>query len=932
MSQRPPTLLLSVGNPSRGDDALGWHFAERARERFADLIASEELEVLTDFQLQVEHALDLQGRTQVVFVDASVSAPAPYALTPLREEPASAFSHALSPGHLLRVLDELGHPRPARMEVLAIRGESFELGDPLSARAAQHLDEALLALEHHLGPARPHGLRLTVTGIVQGVGFRPFVARTARALHLTGSVKNGPDGVTIELWGPEPDLDRFIRVLQTSPPPGAAIRSLSRAPLFGAAPPHFEIAPTTPGTARLSIPPDLALCPDCHRELSTPSDRHFDHPFTSCTSCGPRLSITTALPYDRAHTTMAHFPMCPECDTEYATETDRRYHAQAIACPRCGPRLSLLTSTRAALPGDPLEAAAALLRAGRILAIQALGGFHLACDATSSEATQRLRERKHRDAKPFAVMVRDLECAGRLAHLTAEAQTLLGSSIGPIVLLPRRPDTVLAAEVCGDTSCVGVFLPTTPLHARLLSRLDMPLVMTSGNLSGEPVAITYDEARASLSGIADAFLVHDRPIARRVEDSVVSSCPGLPPRVIRRARGYAPRPIRLPIGSPSSSVPILAVGGHMKNTAAIVLGDECWLTPHLGDLDTHTAELAWVRDVEGFADLLGVRLPGSAVLVVHDAHPDYATTRYAERYRRRLAVQHHHAHVLAVLAERRTLEPVLALAFDGTGWGPDQTAWGGEILRVNGLDFTRPTALRPIPLPGGERAIHEVWRTAYGALFDTFGDETPELFARIPHTPMPCPVAIASAADAIQEALTRGFGLVHARGLGRYFDAAGSLIFGQATARFESELPMRLEDLARPRARPYPFEVPSRIDTARTPNHALSSSQEIDLRPMWRALVDDIFSQVSPSTMASRVHATLVAATLATIEQHHLATGVRRVVLTGGAFQNRLLERAFRDAFGAVVLEPLEVPVNDGGLALGQALAGALHLSRNGGP
>lgn len=929
MSPRPPILLFAIGNPSRGDDALGWHFAERARERFADLIASHELEVLTDFQLQVEHALDLENRTHVLFVDASISTPAPCSLNPLREAPATAFSHALSPGHLLRVMDELGHPRPRRVEVLAIRGESFELGDPLSPRAAQHLDEALLTVEQHLGKTQPHGLRLTVSGIVQGIGFRPFVARTARALALTGSVRNGPDGVVIELWGPQTALDRFIHTLQTEPPPGASIRSWSRAPLAGAAPSHFQIAPSTTGPARLSIPPDLALCPDCHRDIASPTDRHFDHPFTSCTSCGPRLSITTELPYDRHHTTMAPFPMCHECATEYATETDRRYHAQAIACPKCGPRLSLFTSIRTPIPGDPLEQAADLLRAGKILAIQALGGFHLACDATSAEATHRLRDRKHRDAKPFAIMVKNLEHAERLAHLTQEARTLLTSPVGPIVLLDRHPDTDLAPTVCGDTSRVGLFLPTTPLHARLLSRIDAPLVMTSGNLSGEPVAITHDEAFAALSNIADAFLVHDRPIARRVEDSVVSSCPGLPPRVIRRARGYAPRPIRLPVASPT---PLLAVGGHMKNTAALVLGDECWLTPHLGELDTHTAELAWAHDVEGFARLLGVDLHASTTLVVHDAHPDYTTTRYAERYRRRLAVQHHHAHVLAVLAERCTLEPVLALTFDGTGWGPDQTAWGGEILRVDGLDFTRPTALRPIPLPGGERAIHEVWRTAYGALFDTFGPETPELFAKIPHTPMPCPVAIASAAEAIQEALSRGFGLVYARGLGRYFDAAASLILGQATSSFEGELPMRLEELATPGAHPYPFEIPSQTNRHRNPTHALTTSQEIDLRPMWRALVSDIFSHTSPGTMASRVHATLVAATLATIEHHHLAAGVRRVVLTGGSFQNRLLERAFRDAFGPVVLDPLEVPVNDGGLALGQALAGALHLSKNGGP
>ncbi|HRE90090.1 MAG TPA: Sua5/YciO/YrdC/YwlC family protein, partial [Myxococcota bacterium] len=335
---------------------------------------------------------------------------------------------------------------------------------PLSARAAQHLDEALLAVEHHLGHKRPHGLRLTVTGIVQGIGFRPFVARTARALGLTGSVKNGPDGVVIELWGPPPQLERFIHTLQHAHPTGATIRSFTRAPLFGIAPVHFEIAETTPGTARLSIPPDLALCPECRAEIASSADRHHDHPFTSCTACGPRLSVTTALPYDRAHTTMAHFPMCPECATEYATESDRRYHAQSIACPHCGPTLSLLTPSRAPFAGDPrdlaapLDQTATLLKDGKIIAIQALGGFHLACDATSTEATQRLRERKHRDAKPFAVMVRDLECAESLAPLSAEARALLTSSVGPIVLLDRHPDTALAPEVCGDTARIGLFL------------------------------------------------------------------------------------------------------------------------------------------------------------------------------------------------------------------------------------------------------------------------------------------------------------------------------------------------------------------------------------------------------------------------------------------------------------------------------------------
>ncbi len=921
MTQRPRFLLVGVGNPSRGDDALGWHFSERARERYSDLIAAHELEVMTDFQLQIEHAFDLADRDHVLFVDASLSAPPPFSLGSVTHEAPTAFSHTMSPAALLRVMDELGRPRPGRVDVLAIRGESFELGEPLSVDAAAHLEEALAAVDRMLGrmsgKTLDHGLRLIVTGVVQGVGFRPFVVRTARSLALTGSVRNGPEGVVIELWGAPRALDLFVKTLQEAPPPGASLRSLSTSPLSGRPPETFEIAATTPGAGRLSIPPDLALCPACRAEIGTVDDRHFDHAFTSCTACGPRLSVATDLPYDRAHTTMAQFQMCHECATEYATPMDRRYHAQSIACPRCGPTLSLLAPDRSPIPGEPLDAAAALLRSGHIVAIQGLGGFQLACDATSSSAVQRLRAKKLRDAKPFAVMVADLASAQALATITPEVEALLGSAVGPIVLVPARPGTTLAPEVGQGSSRVGLLLPTTPLHSRLLARVPGPLVMTSGNLSGEPIATTPDEAFATLGTIADAMLVHDRPIARRVEDSVVACEPGLPQRVIRRARGYAPRPIRLPVTSPE---PILAVGGHMKNTAAVVIGDECWLTPHLGDLDTHTAELAWARDVEGFERLLGVHCD----LVVHDAHPDYATTRYAERRGRHLAVQHHHAHVLAVLAERRTLEPVLALAMDGTGWGPDGTAWGGEVLRVDGPTFTRPTALRPIPLPGGERAIHEVWRTAYGALFDTFGPEAPDIIASLPAFPGPRGLAL----QIVHEALLRGLGVVRARGVGRVFDAAASLILGRPTASFEGELPMQLEDLARPGARPYPFGVPTEIGHAASLTHFLTPSQEIDLRPMWRALVDDLFAHTSPAVMASRLHATIVAATLATIEEHQLAAGVRRIVLTGGAFQNRLLERAFRDALGDVVLDAHEIPVHDGGLPLGQALAGALYLTR----
>jgi hydrogenase maturation protein HypF len=926
MSARAPILIFAVGNPSRGDDALGWHFAERARDIFSRQLATSEIEILTDFQFQIEHALDLEGRAHVIFVDASVAAPAPCALTPLVPNvatSASAFSHALEPGQLLQVLESLGKPRPPRVEVLAIRGESFELGEPLSPRAARHLDEALRVLSHHLGHDQPRGLRLTVGGVVQGVGFRPFVARTARALGLTGCVSNGPDGVMIDLWGAPEAIERFVTSLQASPPPGADIRGCIRTPIDGTPPVSFDIMPSIRGAASISIPPDTAPCADCQRDIADPSNRRFDHAFASCAVCGPRLSIVTALPFDRERTTMATFPMCQSCAREYASDDDRRYHAQTLCCPDCGPQLVLLDARRTPQPRRTspaiLDATAALLKSGAIVAIQGLGGFHLACDATSAEAVARLRQRKQRDAKPFAVMVADSAAAEELIAPDAwntKLHALLTSPAAPIVLAPQRTPSPLAAHVCAGTSRVGICLPSTPLHARLLTRLlGTPLVMTSGNISGEPIVIDHDEAFLALSDIADYFLLHDRPIARRVEDSVVACDPQLPTRMIRRARGYGPTPIRLPVTSPE---PLLAVGGHMKNTAAIVIGDECWLTPHLGDLDTHTAERAWVREIESFQRLLGVHCD----VVVHDAHPDYASTRYAAQRAgaRRIAVQHHHAHTLAVLAECRTLEPVLAVAFDGTGWGPDGTAWGGEILRVDGLAFSRPTALRPIPLPGGERALREVWRAAYGLLFDAFGPEAPAVAARFPMFATASKGSLAI----IHTALNAGVGVVQARGLGRYFDAFGALMLGYTNASFEGEIPMRLEDFAAPRAAPYTVACPTTIGTTTT----LEPSQEIDLRPTTRAFVADLLAGTPHPLIAARLHATIVAAVLETVERHHLAAGVRRIVLTGGAFQNRILQRAFRERLGDVLLDPVAVPVHDGGIALGQALAGVLTLNQ----
>lgn len=927
----PPLLVLGVGNPSRGDDALGPRFVERLGERLAAELARGELELLTDFQLQLEHALDLTGRQRVVFVDASVRAAPPFEYARVApQRGASVSSHAMSPAAVLDAYHAVGDGPAPEAWVLAIRGLRFELGRELSEEASGHLEAALqFFLDRVVAPTEPPagaGYRIELEGVVQGVGMRPWVVRTARALGLGGSVHNTRRGVAIDAFGSSAALEELLRALQQRPPPTAQLRAVRVTPLASGrrAALDFDIAPSesTGERTTLGVPPDLATCAACLREVEAPAGRYHGYAFTSCTDCGPRLAIALSLPFDRATTTMAAFSPCAACASEYRDAAARRFHAQTVACARCGPTLRLTSAGGEPLDTeDALGSAAARLASGQILAVQGLGAFHLVCDATDASAVAELRRRKRRQHQPFAVMVRDLAAAEEVAELDEALRQALRSAAGPIVLAPARTPSPLVAEVSGVSRRVGVMLPYTPLHHLLLAAVARPLVVTSGNPRGGPAVIDHDEARAVLGPLVEAFLLHDRPIARRVEDSVVARAPVTPGglRVIRRSRGFAPRPLRLPAAAPE---PVLAVGGHQKNTACLVVEDLAFLTPHLGDLDHLESELAWRRDVESLEGLFGVH----AQVLAHDLHPDYATTRYAlgRPARRHLGVQHHAAHVLAAVAELHLDEPVVGVVFDGTGFGTDGTSWGAEVLLVDGARWRRAATFRPLPLPGSERAIREVWRPALGALAEAFGaDEALALTARLPTFAAVPPDARATALRMIatDTAVTR------ARGMGRWFDALGALVLGLARADFDGHVPVALEEaaLGHGGATAYPVEVTELAEAGDA-----AAPLELDLRPALRAAVAELLDGTSVATISARFHAAVVESTASVVARVLAARGLRHVVLSGGSMQNRLLERGLAERLAGRVVTAREVPVNDGGLALGQAWAAVLALTGEG--
>jgi hydrogenase maturation protein HypF len=762
------------------------------------------------------------------------------------------------------------------------------------------------------------GRHIEIRGIVQGVGFRPWVYRVARTAGLTGSVSNDAAGVIIEAFAPvESDLDAFVANLRTDLPPAARIEALTWAEIPVTEPPgSFDIVESsTAGLRRPSIPADLATCEACALEIADPEDRRYRYPFTSCTHCGPRFTIALDVPYDRATTTMAPFPMCADCLREYGDPADRRFHAQPNACPRCGPSLRLVDANRAPVSDrfpakrDAIARAATLLARGAILAVKGLGGWHLACDATRPDSVRELRRRKRRDEKPFALMVRDLETAGRLCEIEEAARALLASPAHPIVLLPLRDGAgVAAAAIAPDSKRLGLMLPYTPLHHVLMADIGRPLVMTSGNASDEPIACDDDDAFARLAPIADAFLVHDRVIASRADDSVAVVALGRPV-VTRRSRGYVPGRISL---SRLLLRPTLACGAQLKNAFCLGDRDGAYFGPHIGDLDNLAAYEGYERAIERLERFLRVR----PELIAHDLHPDYLSTRYARARSARdgsacVAVQHHHAHVVSALVENGLEGPVIGVAFDGTGYGTDGTSWGGEILVADVAGFERVASLRCLRLAGGDRAIQQVWRIALAALDDAFEGDPPldrlALFDAVP----PAEIAV------VRRMLAAGINAPLASGAGRYFDAVGALGLARPRASFEGQVAMAWEQAAgSSETRSYPFAV----DTAQP-------VWRIDLRPTLRAVVDDLLAGRPASLVAARFHETLIDATADVVRGVVSSRGPMPVVFTGGCFQNvRLAEglaRALRPDLAVYMHQ--EVPPGDGGIALGQlAIADAV--------
>ena len=660
---------------------------------------------------------------------------------------------------------------------------------------------------------------------------------------------------------------------------------------------------------QMSIPPDLATCPECLAEISDPANRRYRYPFTNCTHCGPRFTIARDIPYDRASTTMSAFVMCSSCQREYDDPLDRRFHAQPNACPRCGPSLTLRqTDGTIIISPDPIEAAATALVAGSVVAIKGLGGFHLVCDATSAAAVARLRRRKRRDEKPFAVMVRDLAEAETLALLSDHERRLLQSPARPIVLAARRPDAALAPNVAPDALLAGLMLPYTPLHHLLVNAAARPLVMTSGNVSEQPLIYRHADAYAHLGAIVDRFVTHDREIQTGCDDSVARVIADQP-IVIRRARGYVPRPIRVTAPFP---VPVLGCGGLLKNAICIGVGDTAHLGAHIGDLSNLDTYESFVRSIDHGCRFLRV----TPEVVAYDLHPDYLSTRYALSRPEpiKIGVQHHHAHIASVMAEHGLAGPVIGVAYDGTGYGTDGTSWGGEIMIARAADFDRVATLRPIALAGGDVAIREPWRIALALVDDAFEGtlavETLALFAALP----------ASRLGAVLTMIRQGIQTFPAHGAGRYFDAVGALILGRAAAKYEGQVALAVNGAAAGDVQDaYGFD----IDRATYP-------WTIDLRPMVRSMVADLFRHERPSRMAARFHNTLAAATADAVHAIADERGHMPVALSGGCFQNPLLvERAVAKMSPRFeVSRNREAPPGDGGIALGQAVVASAIAGR----
>jgi hydrogenase maturation protein HypF len=705
--------------------------------------------------------------------------------------------------------------------------------------------------------------RFEVTGLVQGVGFRPFVYALARRHSLGGFVLNDGSGVVVEVEGVAERLDAFAVALRTEAPSLARVASVRSESRPARDEREFAIVASRPTGKNALIPADIATCDDCLGELFDPGDRRFRYPFVNCTQCGPRFTIVTGVPYDRPLTTMAGFPLCADCRREYEDPLDRRFHAEPIACAACGPTLSM-----------PLARAVVLLNEGTILAVKGLGGYHLACDAANEDAVARLRARKHREDKPFAVMTTDPRA---LASLEPEEDAVLQSRERPIVLVRATHDAPLAPSVSPGTPWVGLMLPYTPLHHLLLADFGRALVLTSGNRADEPIAYDDEEARERLGGIADAFLAHDRPIHRRCEDSVVRAA--FP---MRRSRGFAPSPLELPV-TPRS--PLVAVGAELKSTFCVTRGSEAFLSPHLGDLDTEEAYAAFRADLELYLEMLDVH----PATIAHDLHPEYLSTKWAlEQDAELVGVQHHHAHAAACLAEHGDTKTALALVFDGTGFGADGTLWGGELLRCDLADYERLAWLEPVPLAGGEAAIREPWRVA-AAYLERAGRPVPwERWEDVRH------------ALRVNAPLSSG--------MGRLFDAVAALLGVREQVTYEGQAAIELEQLAAEAvAEPYDWRFG-------------------DGAALVAAAHEDLAAGRPRAQIAAAFHEAVAAGAADACAE----LGAEAVVLSGGTFQNlRLLgsTRTRLEGHGFRVLSHRRVPPNDGGISYGQAAVAAARPS-----
>jgi hydrogenase maturation protein HypF len=763
-------------------------------------------------------------------------------------------------------------------------------------------------------------VRARVEGTVQGVGFRPYVYRLADEMGLAGYVLNDSSGVVLEVEAAGDAVERFLARLAAEAPPLASVERVTAEPLEELGERGFSIRESPAGgEQRAAVTPDSATCPDCLAELFDPTDRRFRYPFTNCTNCGPRFTIVRDIPYDRANTTMAGFAMCRACQSEYDDPADRRFHAQPNACPECGPRVRLVyagggdvVDARAA---DPIEATARALTDGAIVAIKGLGGFHLACLARDEDAVAELRARKHREDKPFALMAPDAAAVRDLVEMSADGEELLTSAARPIVLAPRRAGARVAPSVATGAPELGVMLPYSPLHHLLMADTGELLVMTSGNVSDEPIAYEDDDACERLADIADLFLLHDRPIETRTDDSVVRVAAGRP-LFLRRSRGFVPGSLPLPVHGGRH---LLACGAELKNTFAVAKDGLAWVGHHVGDLKNWETLRSFTTGIDHFERLLAVR----PEVVAHDLHPDYLSTKHATELDdvRLVGVQHHHAHLAACLAEHGETGPAIGAIFDGSGHGEDGTVWGGELLLGDLAGFERLGLLFPVRLPGGDAAVRQPWRMACAWLTVALG-ERPALPRGLRGRVRP------DAWRQVAELAASGTASPITTSAGRLFDAVAALCGIRAEVNYEGQAAVELEAIADPTDQDaYRLPVTGADPSASPAAAAPAGPLILDARPTIRAIVRDLERGTPVPAVSARFHNALAGATGAACRAAAERAGTSTVVLSGGVFQNRLLlarTRALIASSGLSVLVPELLPPNDGGIAYGQlAVAGA---------